>query len=310
MAEVSVKIRDRNFYNVASAKQLGWDPSWFGCDSFGDELLAAVEKYQMKNGLTVDGLVGPRSFKAIYAEREASRWLAENELEKKAQGAKGLIVAGDARIPIKWDKFVGMNDPGNLAMTSGFVRVKGTRKPKMFAIHHDCALSAKSCRDILARRHLGVQFLIDNDSTIYQIIDCNNSAQHIGSLNMLSIGVEISNAVELKYQKYYETKGFGSRPILTPTVHRKYMGKVLGFYPEQIKALEALLIAVCGHYGIPFETPMTEGTTVPTQLMGVSKPVVQGSFSGIIAHYHATKDKVDPAGLDFLGIVERLKKGA
>jgi hypothetical protein len=307
MAEVSVKIRDRNFYNVASAKQLGWEPSWFGCYSFGNELLAAIEAYQIKNALTVDGLVGPATFKAITADREAAQFLATNELEKKAVGSQNMIICGGSRVPIKWDKFVGMSDPGNLAMSNGFIRVNSARAPKIFAIHWDCALSARSCRDILAKRHLGVHFCIDNDGSIYQLIDCNDSAQHVSSVNMQSIGVEISSAVELKYQKYYEAKGFGPRPIWAPTVHKQYLGKLLGFYPAQIQALEALLLAVCGHYRIPFETPLVEGASKPTQLMGVSKLAAAGKFSGVVAHYHLTVGKTDPAGLDFLGLMNRLK---
>ena len=33
---------DKNFYNESSAAKLGWDPSWFDCDEFDEDLVAAT----------------------------------------------------------------------------------------------------------------------------------------------------------------------------------------------------------------------------------------------------------------------------
>ena len=34
---------DKNFYNEASAKKLGWEPSWFGEKYFDDKLVRAIK---------------------------------------------------------------------------------------------------------------------------------------------------------------------------------------------------------------------------------------------------------------------------
>ena len=37
---------DKDFYNESSASKLGWEPEWFGCDEFDDDLVAAIAKFQ------------------------------------------------------------------------------------------------------------------------------------------------------------------------------------------------------------------------------------------------------------------------
>ena len=38
---------DKHFYNEASAKKLGWEPSWFGEKYFDDKLVRAIKKWQL-----------------------------------------------------------------------------------------------------------------------------------------------------------------------------------------------------------------------------------------------------------------------
>ena len=62
-----------------------------------------------------------------------------------------------------------------------------------------------------------MHFLIDNDGTIYQMLDTQHIAWHAGipryeGGNKRGIGVEISNAYYPKYQEWYIKHGFGERP--------------------------------------------------------------------------------------------------
>jgi hypothetical protein len=41
---------DKHFYNEASAKKLGWEPSWFGEKYFDDKLVSAIKKWQKARG--------------------------------------------------------------------------------------------------------------------------------------------------------------------------------------------------------------------------------------------------------------------
>ena len=62
---------DKNFYNEASAKKLGWEPSWFGEKYFDDKLLRAIKKWQRSRAITADGLCGPMTFRRLWTERQA-----------------------------------------------------------------------------------------------------------------------------------------------------------------------------------------------------------------------------------------------
>jgi len=62
---------DKNFYNEASAKKLGWEPSWFGEKYFDDKLVRAVKKWQRSRGISADGLCGPTTFRRLWTERQS-----------------------------------------------------------------------------------------------------------------------------------------------------------------------------------------------------------------------------------------------
>ena len=165
----------------------------------------------------------------------------------------------------------------------------------MFVAHWDVCLSSKICFDVLKKRKLSVHFLIDNDGTIYQIMDTNHIAYHAGNrkVNNNSIGVEISNAYYPRYQKTYVQKGHGERPLLTDSqVHGRTLEPHLGFYPVQEQAFAALAKALNNAYGISLEVPMENGQMVKT----IYKDAYAGTFNGVVNHYHITKRKIDCAG--------------
>jgi N-acetyl-anhydromuramyl-L-alanine amidase AmpD len=183
-------------------------------------------------------------------------------------------------------------------MSKSFKQKK--RDVNLFVLHHDDALSSKSCYDILKRRNLSVQFSIDNDGTIYQFTDLNLNAQHAGSVNSTSVGVEISCAVNPKYQSYYKTKGFGERPVVTSNIcNGKNYGKMLGFYNTQKDALKALIRVVCEFYNIPIQTPDVDG---------FYKPALDGKYRGVVGHYHvdSLKRKYDPIQLNLKEFIKTI----
>ena len=142
-----------------------------------------------------------------------------------------------------------------------------------------------------------MHFLIDNDGTIYQIMDCNDIGYHAGNrkVNTKSIGVEISNAYYPKYQDIYRSEGFGPRPTWKNVeVHGRTLDPFLGFYPWQEQAFQALAKALHDAYDIPLETPTTDDAAITT----VVPEVVAGTFKGVVNHYHITKRKIDCAGFD------------
>lgn len=305
---------DKVFYNKSSQDSLGWSPSWFGCEHNDDELVKAVKKWQSENGLSADGLVGPMTYRRVWTEREAdisdhvphpSPYVSG---DKKCADQKYIVHNGKF-IKIDWDMVVLWDDALGFDCDSGtYYDYSGEpdRKPTMFVNHWDVCLSSESCALVLARRGISIHFCIDNDGTIYQLLDTQHAAWHAGSakINRKSIGVEISNAYSLKYQDWYSRNGFGERPIQrSAKVHGKTLDPFLDFYPVQIQALKALWKAVNEGMGIPLETPIDNGATCNT----VDSKAQRGTFKGFVSHYHLTKGKIDCAGLDIQTLLNEVK---
>ena len=174
--------------------------------------------------------------------------------------------------------------------------------------HWDVCLSSSSCARVLEKRGISVHFCIDNDGTIYQLLDTQHAAWQAGGRNWnhRSIGVEISNAYYTKYQDWYVRNGYGERPIRDDVkVHGRKLEKHLDFYPVQLEALKALWKAINSAHGIPLECP-TDSTGQTSG--GVDKDCAAGTFEGFISHYHLTRRKIDCGGLDIQNMLSELKQ--
>ena len=307
------KRMDKNFYNKSSSDSLGWLPSWFGCSLFDEELIKAVKKWQKSHHLTADGLVGPMTYRRVWTAREAD--ISDHMPTSRCpfrDGQKHIVHNGNF-IPINWDKVIlwDENDgfkskKGNYTDYSG----KPDRKPTMFVNHWDVCLSSESCAKVLDKRGISVHFLIDNDGTIFQMLDTQHKAWHAGipryeGGNSKGIGVEISNAYYPKYQNWYVDHGFGERPFQEHGyVHGKTLKPFLDFYPIQLQALQALWKAIHLGIDIPLDYPRDESGFIDT---GLHYNCERGKFHGICNHYNFIKTKIDCAGLDLPNLIEEVK---
>jgi len=297
---------DKHFYNEASAKKLGWEPSWFGERYFDDKLVRAIKKWQKSHDIVGDGLCGPMTFRRLWSERQAN---IDDHKPSDAHYSNYIIYNGEFH-PIEWDKFVLWSEKGGLETRRGnYYDYSGRpkRKIRYFVNHWDACLSSKSTQNILDRRGISVHFLIDNDGTIYQTLDLQHAAWHAGSsrTNRPSVGVEITNAYYPKYQDWYIDHGFGERPIIEGAwVHGNRLDPFLGFYPKQIEAAKALWKAINGATGIPYETPMGQFGKTSTKY---EQDVAYGDFTGFVSHYHINKGKIDCAGLDLRTLLDEVK---
>ena len=214
----------------------------------------------------------------------------------KAKKLTGIIANGQLW-HIEWDKVKNFRTEDGMELPINCYRTApAKRKPTMFVAHWDVCLSSASCFKVLSKRKLSVHFLIDNDGTIYQIMDTNDIAFHAGSrkVNNTSIGVEISNAYYPKYRESYITRGFGMRPLVKDAkVHGKTLEPHLGFYPVQIEAFKALAKTLNKIYDIPLVAPMENNQLVET----IYNDAKNAKFKGVVSHYHVTKRKIDCAGL-------------
>ena len=138
------------------------------------------------------------------------------------------------------------------------------------------------------------------------MVDPKYTAWHAGKRkwNTRSVGIDLSNGFYTKYNKHYEKKGFGKRPIhKNVKVHSGTIKECLGYYPEQIKAYKALVKCLCTYYNIPVDYPHdSDGGMVRK----VYAPAAAGTFKGIVSHFHLTKRKIDCAQLDLEEVLRDL----
>jgi len=292
---------DKDFYNESSALKLGWNPSWFGAEYFDEELVNKIKKWQRAHKITADGLCGPMTYRRKWTERQAEISNYKPTQRSTLRNKTNFIVHNGNFLPIDWDRVVLWDEPDGLSAKSGNYydnSGKEDRQPSMFVNHWDVCLSAETCASILNRRGISVHFCLDNDGTIYQLLDTQHGAWHCSKYhgNKKSIGIEISNAYYPKYQDWYVKNGFGERPLMNEgVVHGKTLKPFMWFYPVQIEALKALWKAVHMGLGIPLEYPKNDnGSFCTTKHKGCE----DGSFEGFTNHYNFVKTKIDCAGLD------------
>ena len=292
---------DKEFYNDASAARLEWEPSWFipGHKVFDKKLTSAIREFQRAHGLTADGMCGPTTYRRINTEIQSL-----TDIQKyRIKSSSNCIYYRGKPIPINWHRVVTHLDSDSLKLTGGRYLYSGKKRNiKFFVNHWDVCLSSESCVKVLNKRNISVHFCIDNDGTIYQLMDMNDGAWHAGGAkwNHSSVGVEIANAYYPKYQDWYVRNGFGERPLISDaTCHNRSMDPFMDFYPIQKEALKALWMACHEGLGIPLEAPKTK--------WAVDSNCKSNKFKGFCSHFHLTARKIDCAGLDIEKMLGQLK---
>jgi hypothetical protein len=287
--------------NILSSKKLGWTPGWFYHNKFDTFLIDLIKDFQSECNLVEDGLVGP-----ITHRRLETRLLLDDDFtpkkRNKRKGSKSIVYNGD-HFSINWDRVILWDERGGLPAKKGCYydwSKKPARQPTQFVNHWDATLSSEACARIINKRGLSMHFLIDNDGTIYQMLDIQHVAWQAGSKlwNTNGIGVEISNAFYTKYQSWYEKKGFGPRPLVTSSVNGKSLGEHLDFYPIQLEALAALWEAVANAVELDLEVCATKGFCLDCSNCNC-KPFIN--------HFNLTKNKIDCASLDMEAVLEQAR---
>lgn len=299
---------DKVFYNKSSADSLGWTPEWFGALHHDEKLVTAIRKWQKDRGLTADGLCGPATYRRVWTERDAdiSDYIYSCPKEKD----QSYIICNGKPQTINWPKVVLWDESDGFKSKSGTYydySGKKDRNVKMFVNHWDVCLSSESCAKVLNKRGISVHFLIDNDGTIYQMLDTQHGAWHAGSVNSCSVGVEIANAYYPKYQSWYVKNGFGERPVVEGAeCHGRKMSAFLDFYPVQMEALKALWSAIHERYDVPLEGPESGDDEFMTSRK-YELDVDKKRFTGFVSHYHQSKRKIDCANLDIVKMLQEIK---
>lgn len=285
--------------NQDYATRQGWNQTWFGTKAFNEEMICNIKAFQKQCGLPETGIVDDSTFRRKVTDREAKS-INFSTINP------AVIYCNDKPITIAWNKVKTFKDKdGYVAREGSYKKTLLRRAPNMFVTHFDVCLSSKSCFDVLKQRNLSVHFMIDNDGTIYQTLDTKHVAWHAAGVNERSVGVEISNAFYMKYNKTYEQMGLGLRPLITDSkIHGQLLEPHLGFYPVQIEAYKALVKALRIGHNIPLTTPID---AAGNQINTMVPEVATGKFTGIVHHFQITTNKIDSAGMDLPKVLGEIK---
>ena len=269
----------------------------------------------------MDGKLGPGTFRRMEAWLQSLR--PASVPIHKANGVElhDALVFQGKRSPCEGLVVSSLDEPGALSFPRskkgkkkgysswGDVRAKlrSGSISQLATVHWDACLTAKKAHRILCGRNLSSTVGIDNpdpelgNSVVHQWLDPGLHRGHHGGSkanrgSLLSF--DMTNAVYLKYQKWYVKNVGAPRPVIKAIIHGKRRYKVmLGMYAEQIISLLRVLKHFHSLVGekIPFTFPTAGGspiyTTVPTLF---KKPV---DF-GVHTHMHITRKKWDVASLE------------
>ena len=184
------------------------------------------------------------------------------------------------------------------------------KQVKTFVLHHSVTYTAKQTYNGLISRGLSVNFIIDDDenATIYQCLDIKDAGWSHGPLNQRGPGVEISyqplvDKMEKTYSLDNQAK-YGVQPhdIENDTIH----GAKFKVYPPtkaQIDSCVALLWGFSELFpDIPPLFPRDVSGEIPKTT--IPKPT---EYEGFLAHFHITRNKVDPLGFPFSHVESEVK---
>lgn len=286
-----------SLYNKRSMKRYGWDPTWLELspDASAKDIVGAVKVFQVLHNLSVDGKVGPMTFRRLEAHKE----LLDLEMEENVISRKGRLIIGGVphKVPFKVVNYL---EKGGLSLYPSKHYRKRKGSVNQWVWHWDATLSAKHCHRILSgKRRASSHGCIDNDGTFYQFLDFQDVySWHsgIGAVNKKSVGIDFSNAVYKKYNRWYTSKGYGPRPEIKAETNG-HRHNLLGYYPEQIETAAHLFAVANKIMNIPLVWPGNHKRFKKTHL-----------FDGHYGHYHCLKGKWDPAGMPWEEIIKKAKE--
>lgn len=239
----------------------------------------AVAALQNELGLKADGFCGPATINAM-----ASR-------SREAVGPRSVVI-GPRAYPIDADVVTFLEDPDWAGLPSR-PRRGGIRQ---VMLHYDVTFDARSTLNVLRRRGLSYNFLIDGDdrATIYQTHNpTTNVCFHAGPVNNYSIGICLNNPASPEYQTRDTRQRGRERPVRIDSVHGGHV-ELLDFFDEQIDTVKLLVPILCDALDIPKVVPRDAGGS---PIKGVIPDYA--SYTGVLGHYHITTSKIDPSPLDW-----------
>lgn len=189
-------------------------------------------------------------------------------------------------------------------------RAKGLAS--QIVIHHsggDGPTPAQMYRTLWYDRGLSVQFACEDTGVLYQFLDAQEVAWHAGAANRASIGVEAAlfpdRSAAPNYYTNHERRGNVAHRWTRQTIQGMERD-VFAMPPTQVAALADLC---AGFWAVQEIRHQVEGASSsafrePPQFPRVKGAIPYGVVSGalnhagLLGHFHLTRNKWDPAGLE------------
>jgi hypothetical protein len=199
----------------------------------GEKFALAVHKYQQDNGLLADGCLGRQTYTHL--------------LSTYFPSSSEYVVYNSARIPLpKRDEYrlVTFDEPNGLDLHRFGNFSTRSDRPTSVCVHWG-GLDAQHCYNVFASRTRKVSshFLIgleDGQAVVYQVLDAQHKAWHGGTVNDVSIGIDICQQATTSWKDHYDKEGYGLSVIDNPTGRGEK--KVLSLHPK-LKVAAAVFIS-------------------------------------------------------------------
>ncbi len=218
-------------------------------------------------------------------------------------GGRPMIDVGTPVISFVDDPTVDGRPYGNFSKNRGIYGPtlgKLRRKVRMLIVHHDATLSSRACIKVLNRRNLSTHLLIDNDGTLFQMLDLVHSTWHAGKVNPASIGLDLSNAADVRYASRYRDRGVFQGQINGGVI------AALGYAEPQYRTLIKLIRALSRFFPRirPLPPVDAKGQVIMRKISNADE------FEGVVGHFHVSAHKWDPGpGFDWKRVFNAVHGG-
>lgn len=230
----------------------------------------SVKAVQRLLGVKADGMCGPGTIMTLQAD------LYERHERRGLMCGPRIIALPDGVQCVTWrDRKIGA--------WLGKTPSRARREPlRQGVIHYDVTNSSQRTEEVLLGRGYSTHLLINHDGVIYQSHDlATRVCFHAGTeANSQSIGLDLNNPALRKYER-----GPRHREQADVVVHGQRV-KLLRYWPEQLVALRAVVVACEDGLGLP--------ARYPDKLSVLEQPL---EWAGWIGHLHLTRNKMDPTPL-------------
>lgn len=189
-----------------------------------------IKSIQKAEGLKVDGIVGEKTYKVL---KELD---VEEHFKINPPSALNYVFTNK---PIATEDNILLESISN----GKGIEIRQVKLPiNIVVLHYDAAMTSKTCSKILAKRNLGVDLVLDRDGKFYRAANSDYYYfYHAGQVNEHTIGIEISNPIELKYKDELE-KIYNDVPIWREQFPHQYkITEYIGYSDAQINSLRKKL---------------------------------------------------------------------